>query len=156
MRDSTVRSGYKLCWFLLAGLGRVVGSHGSFHTEIEEPDLTRLISHLLTRDLAETILRQPYDEEYERIGSKVEAYLKCRPLKTRENKVFGLSIRRHNCLPSITVLKSVMSLNPKPPSSLATHTLSHDFQCMPLILLPGLHQNCDTALVNFFTVALGK
>ena len=105
----------------------MVGSHGSFHTEIEEPDPTRLISPLLTRDLAETILRQPYDEEYERIGSKGEAFLKYRPLNTRENRVFGLSIRRHNCLSSIAVLKSVMSLNPKPPSSLATHTLSHDF-----------------------------
>ena len=64
-----------LCWFLLAGLGRVVGSHGSFHADIKEPDPTFLISHLLARDLADTILHQPYDEEYERIGSRGEAFL---------------------------------------------------------------------------------
>ena len=134
----------------------MVGSQGSFHTDIEDPDPTLLISPLLTRDLAEIMLRQPYDIEYERIGSKDEAFLKYRPLKTRENKVSGFSIRRYNCLPSIAVLKSVISLNPRPPSSLSTHTLSHDFQCMPLVLPPGLHQNCDTALVSFFTVALGN
>ena len=65
----------------------MVGSHGSFHTDIEDPDPTLLISPLLTRDLAETILRQPYDGAYERIGSKGEAFLKYRPLKTRENKL---------------------------------------------------------------------
>ena len=75
MRDSTVSSEYKLCLFLLAVLGRVVGSHGSFHTDIEEPDHTLLINLLLTRDLAETILHHPYDGEYERIGSRGEAFL---------------------------------------------------------------------------------
>ena len=134
----------------------MVGSHGSFHIDIDDPDPTRLISLLLTRDLADMILRHPYDGEYERIGSKGEAFLQYRLLKTRANNVFGFSIRSHNCLPSITVLKSVMSLNTKPPSSLFTHTLSHDFQCMPLVLPLGLHQNCATTVVSFFAVALGK
>jgi len=63
MRESTVRSRYKVTWILFVGLGRVVGSQRSFHTEIDDHDLTLLISHLLTRDLAETILLQPYDGE---------------------------------------------------------------------------------------------
>ena len=134
----------------------MVGSQGSFHTEIEDPDPTRLISPLLTRDLADVILRHPYDGEYERIGSRGEAFLKYRPLKTRENKVFGFSINRQNCLLSIAVLKSVMSLKPSPPSSLLTHTFSQDFQCIPLVLPPRLHQNWATAPVSFFTVALGN
>jgi len=50
-------------------------SQGSFHTEIDDPDPTFLISPLKTRDLAEIILLQPYDGEYERIGSRGEAFL---------------------------------------------------------------------------------
>ena len=64
-----------LCWFLFSGLGRVVRSHGSFHTEIDDPDPILLISLLLTRDLAETIPRQPYDGEYDLISSRGEAFL---------------------------------------------------------------------------------
>ena len=88
---------------------------------IYDPHPTLLISHLLTRDLTDTILRQPYDGEYDLIGSKGDAFLKYRPLKTNENKVCDISIRRHNWLPNITVLKSVMFLNPKPISSLFIH-----------------------------------
>ncbi|KAF8089389.1 hypothetical protein N665_0507s0009, partial [Sinapis alba] len=94
--------------------------------------------------------------EYDRIGSRGEAFLKYLPLNTLENKVLGFSIRRHNCFPNIVVLKSLMSLNPKPPASLSAHTLSHDFQYKPFVLPPELHQNFATALVNFFTVAFGK
>ena len=94
-----------LCWFLFADLGRVVGIHGSFHTDIVDHDPTLLISHLLTRDLADTILRQLYDGKYDLIGSRGKAFLKYSLLKTLENKVFGFSIRRYNCLTSIVMLK---------------------------------------------------
>lgn len=50
-----------LCWFLFAGLGRAVGSQGSFHTDIKYHDPTLLVSPLFTRVLADTILRQSYD-----------------------------------------------------------------------------------------------
>ena len=106
----------------------MAGSQGSFHTEIEDPDPTILISLSLTRDLTKTILRQPYDGEYDRIGSRGDAFLKYHPLKTRENKVFGFKISRHNYLPSISVLKSVRSLKSNPPLSLFKHNLSYDFQ----------------------------
>ena len=53
----------------------MVRSHGSFHTDIDDPVPTLLISHLLTRDLADTILLKPYDREYEQIGSRGEAFL---------------------------------------------------------------------------------
>ena len=43
--------------------------------EIDDHDPTLLISPLLTRDLADTILRQPYDGEYDRIGFRGEAFL---------------------------------------------------------------------------------
>lgn len=33
-----------LCWFMFAGLGRVVRNQRSFHTEIDNPDPTLLIS----------------------------------------------------------------------------------------------------------------
>ena len=92
---------------MFAGLGRVAGIQGSFHTEIVDHVPTLLISPLQTRDLAEIILLQPYDGEYDRIGSRGEAFLKYRPLKTLEKKVLGFSISRHNCFPSIAVLKSV-------------------------------------------------
>ena len=103
---------------LFAGLGRVDEIYRSFQTEIDDPVLTLLISHLLTRDLYETILRHPYDGEYDLIGSRGDVFLKYRPLNTRENSVLGFSIRRHSCFPSITVLKFMSSLNPNPPSSL--------------------------------------
>ena len=64
---------------MFAGLGGVVESQGSFHKDIIDLDPTLLISHLLTRYLAETILRQPYDGEYDLIGSKGDAFLKYRP-----------------------------------------------------------------------------
>ena len=50
-----------------------------FHTNIVDLDPTLLISPLLTKDLAETILRQPYDREYDLIGSRGDAFLKYRP-----------------------------------------------------------------------------
>lgn len=50
---------------LFAGLGQLAGIQGSFYTEMDDHVPTRLISHLLTRDLADTILRQPYDGEYD-------------------------------------------------------------------------------------------
>ena len=37
-------------------------------------DPTLLISLLLTRNLAETILRQPYDDDYNLIGSRGDYY----------------------------------------------------------------------------------
>jgi len=89
------------------------------------------------------------------MGSRGEAFLKYLPLKTREKSVLGLSINLQNCFPSIAVLKSVRSLNPKPPSSLGLQSLSHDFQCIPLLLPPGLHQNCATTLTNFFITVFG-
>ena len=59
-----------VCW------SRAVdGSQGSFHTEIDDHVPTLLISPLQTRDLAEIILLQPYDGEYERISSRGEAFL---------------------------------------------------------------------------------
>ena len=64
-----------LCRFLFAGLRRVVEIHESFHAEIDEHVPTHLISPLLTRDLADLILLQPYDGEYERIGSRDEAFM---------------------------------------------------------------------------------
>ena len=60
---------------LLASLGRVVESHRSFHTDMDDPDSTFLISVLLTKDLAYVILRQPYDGKYEQISSKGDAFL---------------------------------------------------------------------------------
>ncbi|KAF8083523.1 hypothetical protein N665_0768s0010 [Sinapis alba] len=107
------------------------------------------------KDLADTILRHPNDDEYDLIGSRGDAFLKYRPLNTRENKVFGFSISLQNCLPSIAVLKSVRSLKPKLPSSLGIHNLVHDFQCSPLVLPPGLHQNLATSLVSFFVTVFG-
>ena len=85
-----------LCWFLFAGFGRVVGSHISFHTSIDDPDPTVLINPLITRDLADTILCQSYDGKYDLIGSQGDTFLKYRPLKTRENKVLGFSITPQN------------------------------------------------------------
>ena len=125
-------------------------SEGSFHTDIEDPDPTLLISHLLTRVLSETILRQPKDDEYDQIGSRGDTFLKYRPLNTREKNVFGLSINLQSCFPSMTVVKSVRSLKLKHPSSFRLNNLSHDFQCIPLTLPPRLHQKCATALVSFF------
>ena len=43
---------------------------------MDDPILILLISHLLPRDLAETILRHPYDVEYDLIGSKGDTFLK--------------------------------------------------------------------------------
>lgn len=40
------------------------------------------------------------------------------------------------------------SLNPKPPSSFGLQILSRDFQCIPFVLPPGLHQNCATAVLG--------
>ena len=141
---------------MFAGLGRVVGSQGSFHIEIENLVPTLLISPLLKRRSSRCYTTPSIYREYDRIGSKGDAFLKYRPLKTRENKVFGFSVRHHSCLPSIIVLKSVRSLKPKPPSSLSRHNLSHDFQCIPLdfhldstrIVLP--HSSV------FFAVAFGR
>ena len=132
----------------------MIGCQGSFHTDMIDHDPTLVISPFLTRDLAETILLQPYDGEYDLIGSRGDAFLKYQPLKTRENKVFGFSINRYNCFPSMAVLKPVRSLNPKPPSSLLRNNLSHGFQCISFVFPPGLHQNCATALVNFLFLSL--
>lgn len=69
-------------------------SQGSFHTEIDDLDSTLLISYLLTRDLADTILCHPYNSEYDVVGFKRDVFLKCRLLKSWENKVIGFSIKR--------------------------------------------------------------
>ena len=53
----------------------MVESHGSFHTDIDDLDPTLLINPLLTRDLTEIILHQPYDGEYDLIGSRDETFL---------------------------------------------------------------------------------
>lgn len=57
-------------------------SQGSFHTEIDDLDSTLLISYLLTRDLADTILCHPYNSEYDVVGFKRDVFLKCRLLKS--------------------------------------------------------------------------
>lgn len=139
-----------LWWFLFAGLGRVVGRQGSFHNEIEDSDPTILISLLLTRNLAETILCHPYDRDYDLIGSRGDAFLKYCLLKNRENIVFGFSINRQNCFPSIVVLKILKFFNPIPTSSLLWHNLSHDFQCILLYLSLKYTKIGATALVSFF------
>lgn len=69
--------------------------------------------------------------------------------------MFGYSINLQSCFPSIAVLKSVRSLNLKPPSSLGQHSLSHDFQCVPLVLPPELHQDCVNVLISFFITVFG-
>ena len=136
------------------------GSQISFHTDMIDLDLdldlTLLVSHLLIRDLAEKILLQPYDGEYDLIGSKDDSFMKYRSLKTRENKEFSFLIDRHNYFPIMAILKSERSLNHKPPSSLLRHSLSHDFQCISFVFPPELHQNCVTALVNFFVIVFGE
>ena len=55
-----------------------------------------LICHLLTRDLSDIIMHHPLDGDYDQIGSSGDAFLKYRPLKTRENKVLGFSITPQN------------------------------------------------------------
>lgn len=52
------------------------GSEISFHTEIDDLVPTILISHLLTRNLPKTILFQPYNDEYDLIGSRGDVFLK--------------------------------------------------------------------------------
>ena len=51
------------------------GIQGSFHTEIYDLVPTLLISHLQTRDLAEIIVLQSYDGNYEQIDSRGEAFM---------------------------------------------------------------------------------
>ena len=113
---------------MFAGIGRVVGSQGSFHIKIENLVPTLLISPLLKRRSSRCYTTPSIYREYDRIGSKGDAFLKYRPLKTRENKVLGFSIKHQNCFPNIAVLKSVRSLNPSPPSYLLWHSSSYDFQ----------------------------
>lgn len=78
--------------------------HGSFYIGIEDLVPTRLISHLLTRDLPETILNHTYDRAYDLIGSRGDVVLKYRLLKTLESNDLGFQIRRQNCFPNIVVL----------------------------------------------------
>ena len=93
-----------------------------------------------------TFIRQ----EYDLIASRGDAFLKYRPLKTRENKKCGFSVKCQNFFPNIPVLKYVISLQLKPPSFLGRHSLSHDFQCISLEFPPHPNQNCATGQVNFF------
>ena len=79
----------------------------SFHTEIDDPYLIVLISHLLTRDLTDTIMCHPYDGEYDQISFMGDAFPKFCPLKTRENKVLVFSIKHHNCFSSIAGLSGL-------------------------------------------------
>ena len=81
-----------LCWFLFASLGRVVGSHESFHNDIDDPDPTLLISSLLTRDLVDTILCQSYDREYDQISSRGDTISTLRLLSATRFHIFLSSL----------------------------------------------------------------
>ena len=87
MSLSTVRAEAKRSDLLFGGLGKLARIQRSFQTEIDDSCPTLLITLFLIIHLADTILSQPYDDEYECMGSDWLVFLKYRPLNTLENNV---------------------------------------------------------------------
>ena len=97
---------------LFADLGRLDGIQGFISYRNRCSFFILLISHLLMRDLAYTILRLPYDSEYDLIGSRGFVFLKYQPLKIIANTELSFSIRCHSCfsIKILNILKTYTSI----------------------------------------------
>ena len=121
IKEPTLVSGWTIVRGEITFLLALTGSKLSYLFLIDCPFPILHTIPLRITSLALWILFQALDPTVESLASKIEQSGKNQALNTWWHREFGLFIMRHTCLARMESLNFSISLNPNPPTSLASH-----------------------------------